>query len=47
MGFKITLDSHHNNQANSKSTIKPYYPEYGIEVRYINKIINKSIRYLC
>ena len=41
VGFKITLDIHHINHANSKLTIKPYYPEYGIEVRYINKIIEK------
>ena len=39
MGFKINLDSHHFNHANSKLTITPNYPEFGIEVRYINKII--------
>ena len=37
VGFKIDLDSHQINHANSKLTITPYYPEFGIEVRYINK----------
>ena len=37
MGFKINLDIH----ANSKLTITPKYLEFGIEVRYINKIIQK------
>ena len=41
VGFKINLDSHHINHANSKLTITPNYPEFGIEVRYINKIINE------
>ena len=39
--FKIDLDSHHINHTNSKLTITPNYPELGIEVRYINKIIKK------
>ena len=38
VGFKINLDSHHINHANSKLTITPNFPEFGIEVRYINKI---------
>ena len=41
VGFKINLDSHHINHANSKITIMPSFPEYGIEVRYINKIIKE------
>ena len=41
VGFKINLDSHHINHANSKITIMPNYPEFGIEVRYINKIMKK------
>ena len=41
VGFKFTLDSHHNNHANSKLTIIPNYPEFGIEVRYINKIMKE------
>ena len=41
VGFNITLESFLINHANSKIFIKPNYPEYGIEVRYINKIIKK------
>ena len=41
IGFKIDLDSHHINHANSKLTITPKFPEFGIEVRYINKIIKE------
>ena len=41
VGFKINLDSHHINHANSKLTITPKYPEFGIEVRYINKIMKE------
>ena len=40
-GFKINLDRHHINHANSKLTIIPYHPEFGIEVRYINKIMKE------
>ena len=39
--FKIALESHHNNHANSNLIIKPNYPEFGIEVRYNSKIIKK------
>ena len=41
VGFKINLDSHHINHDNSKLTIIPNYPEFGIEVRYINKIMKE------
>ena len=41
VGFKINLDSHHINHANSKLTTIPDYPEFGIEVRYINKVIKE------
>ena len=41
MGFKIDLDSHHTNHANSKLTITPDSPEFGIEVRYIIKIMKE------
>ena len=41
VGFKINLDSHHINHANSKLTISPNHPEFGIEFRYINKIMKK------
>ena len=37
VGFKINLDSHHINHSNSKITITPNYPEFGIETRYIIK----------
>ena len=41
VGFKFNLDSHHINHAISKLTIIPIYPEFGIEVRYINKIMKE------
>ena len=41
VGFKINLDSHHINHLNSILTITPNHPEFGIEVRYINKIITE------
>ena len=41
VGLNINLDSHHINHANSKITIMPKYPEFGIEVRYIKKIMKK------
>ena len=41
VGFKIDTDSHHINHAHSKLTITPNYREFGIEVRYINKIVKE------
>ena len=41
VGFKINLDSNHINHANSKLTIIPNYPEFGIEYRYFKKIIKE------
>ena len=41
VGFKINLDSHHINHANSKLTITPNFKEFGIEVRDINKIMKE------
>ena len=41
VGFKINLDNHHINHANSKLTILPNYPEFGIYIRYINKIVKE------
>ena len=41
VGFKINLDSHHINHLNSKLTITPNHPEFGIEVRYINQIMKE------
>ena len=47
VGLEIDLDSYHINHANSKLTITPNYAEFGIEVRYINKIKKELIYYLC
>ena len=41
MGFKISLDSHPINHANSKLTVIPNYPEFGNETRHTNKIMKK------
>ena len=41
VGFNINLDSHHINHLYSKLTISPNHPEFGIEVRYINKNMKK------
>ena len=38
IGFKINLESHNTNHANSILTITPNFSEFGIEFRYINKI---------
>ena len=46
VGFKINLNTHHINHANSKLIVKPKYPGFGIEVRYINKIMKElSVSY--
>ena len=46
MGFKINLDTHHIIHANSKITITPNYLEFGIEIRYNNKITKElSVSY--
>ena len=42
VGFRIDMDSHHINHTNSKLNITPKFPEFGIEVRYINKIMKES-----
>ena len=41
VAFKIILDSHHINHVRSKLTITPNFPEFGIELRYINKIMKE------
>ena len=41
VGFKVNLDSHHIDHANSKLTITPNFIEFGIELRYINKIMKE------
>ena len=40
-GFKINLESHNFSHANSILTITPKFPDFGIESRYINKIIKE------
>ena len=40
-GFKINLESHNNNHANSILTITPSFPEFGIDLRYFSKIIKE------
>ena len=41
IGFKINLESHNINHANSILTITPIFPEFGIEFKYIIKIIKE------
>ena len=41
IGFKINLESHNFSHANSILTITPNFPEFGIEFRYINKILKE------
>ena len=41
VGFEVNLDSHHINHDNSKLTITPIYSEFGIETRFINKIVRE------
>ena len=41
IGFKINLESHKISHANSILTITPNFPEFGIEFRYINKIVKE------
>ena len=40
-GFKNNFESHNISHANSILTITPKFPEFGIEYRYINKIIKE------
>ena len=40
-GFTINLESHNISHANSIMTITPNFSEFGIEFRYINKIIKE------
>ena len=41
IGFKINLESHNISHTNSILTITPNFTEFGIEFRYINKIIKE------
>ena len=40
-GFKINLESHNVEHANSLLTIEPNFPDIGIETRYVNKILKE------
>ena len=41
VGYKINLDSHNLHHKDSKLTITATFPEYGIEFRFINKIMKE------
>ena len=41
IGFKINLESHNNKHANSFLNIESTLPDFGIETRYINKILKE------
>ena len=41
IGFKIILESHNINHANSLLNIEPKFPDTGIETRYVNKILKE------
>ena len=46
IGFKNNLESQYISHANSVLTITPKFPEFGIEFRYINKILKElSVTY--
>ena len=46
VGFKINLHSHHINQDNSNLTFTPNFPDFGNEIRCINKLMkNFSVIY--
>ena len=41
VAYKINLDSHNLHHTNSKLTITPTFPKFGIEFRFINKIMKE------
>ena len=41
VGFKVILDSHNLHHTNSELTITPNHPDFGIDFRYINKIMKE------
>ena len=41
MGFKVKLESHNIDHANSILTITPNFSDFGIDFRCINKIIKE------
>ena len=40
-GFRTNLESHNFSHANSILAVTPKFPEFGIEYRYINKIVKE------
>ena len=40
-GFKINLENRNIIHANSLLTITPNFPEFGIEFRFINKVVKE------
>ena len=43
IGFKIILETHNVNYANSLLNIFPNFPDIGIETRYISKILKEMV----
>ena len=43
-GLCFTVDSHHINHDNSKLKIKYNFPQFGIQFRYINKILKEMAK---
>ena len=41
-GKNFTVESHHINHNNSKTTIKPTYKDLGVETRYNNKLLKEN-----
>ena len=41
VAYKINLDSHNLHHTSSKRTITPTFPKFGIEFRFINKIMKE------
>ena len=41
VGYKIILDSHNLHHTNSNLTVTPTFPKFGIEFRFINKIMEE------
>ena len=44
IGVIITLDSHHNNHANSNLSFRHNFPEIGIDIRYIIKNLKRMAK---
>ena len=41
VGFSISLERHRSNHAISRKKLQPNFSEFGIEFRYINKILKE------